>query len=142
MSSILAGSAIPLEYNVDLLQGVALNKGCYLGQELVARTHFRGVVRKRVIPIVVDSADSPGMHAALVGCDLYYGSERRPAGTIRGISGSYGVAHVRLEAAWDAIKTKQRLEARLEGETVSIEPVVPSWWPSDLRPPVKVHLFF
>jgi folate-binding protein YgfZ len=46
---------IPLECNLTLLRGVAFDKGCYLGQELVARTHFRGLVRKRVLPFVLGS---------------------------------------------------------------------------------------
>jgi transferase CAF17, mitochondrial len=45
------GNSIPLEYNAVLLNGVAFNKGCYLGQELVAKTHYTGVVRKRIMPI-------------------------------------------------------------------------------------------
>ena len=32
---------------------VSLSKGCYLGQELTARTHFRGATRKRIVPITV-----------------------------------------------------------------------------------------
>jgi folate-binding protein YgfZ len=137
-----AGSAIPLEYNLDLLQGVTLSKGCYLGQELVARTHYQGLVRKRVIPIIVDSADVPCKEAALVGCDVFYGNKTKPVGTIRGVCGIHGVAHVRLEAAWDAIKEGHRFEVRVEGEKLSIEPIAPRWWPSDLRPPVQVHLFY
>lgn len=45
--------SIPLEVNIDLLNGVSFNKGCYLGQELIARTHFKGQVRKRCLPFVV-----------------------------------------------------------------------------------------
>ena len=30
---------------------VCLDKGCYLGQELTARTYFRGVTRKRIMPV-------------------------------------------------------------------------------------------
>eukprot|EP00049_Salpingoeca_infusionum_P009031 m.149912 g.149912 ORF g.149912 m.149912 type:complete len:120 (+) comp14212_c0_seq1:213-572(+) len=30
---------------------VSWHKGCYIGQELMARTHHKGVVRKRIIPI-------------------------------------------------------------------------------------------
>ena len=44
--------ALPLESNLELLGGVSFAKGCYLGQELTARTHFRGVVRKRLVPVV------------------------------------------------------------------------------------------
>eukprot|EP00924_Labyrinthula_sp_SR-Ha-C_P004529 maker-scaffold_1-snap-gene-3.0-mRNA-1 protein AED:0.52 eAED:0.52 QI:0/0/0/0.5/1/1/2/0/329 len=41
----------PLEANFEYLNGVSFDKGCYTGQELVARTNFRGVVRKRLFPI-------------------------------------------------------------------------------------------
>ncbi|CAF1051511.1 unnamed protein product [Brachionus calyciflorus] len=44
------GSSIPLEYNIEFLNGVSFDKGCYLGQELVAKTHYTGVVRKRIMP--------------------------------------------------------------------------------------------
>ena len=44
------GEAIPLEYNLDALNGVSFSKGCYLGQELTAMTHFRGTIRKRLMP--------------------------------------------------------------------------------------------
>lgn len=39
----------PFECNIDLMNGINYDKGCYLGQEIVARTHFRGAVRKRVM---------------------------------------------------------------------------------------------
>ena len=45
---------MPLEYNLDALNGISYTKGCYVGQELVARTHNRGVVRKRLMPISID----------------------------------------------------------------------------------------
>ena len=33
--------SIPLESNLDLLNYISFNKGCYIGQELVARTKFK-----------------------------------------------------------------------------------------------------
>eukprot|EP01006_Ploeotia_vitrea_P023338 TRINITY_DN55776_c0_g1_i1.p1 TRINITY_DN55776_c0_g1~~TRINITY_DN55776_c0_g1_i1.p1 ORF type:complete len:432 (-),score=160.81 TRINITY_DN55776_c0_g1_i1:59-1234(-) len=46
--------AFPLESNLDWLNGVAFDKGCYLGQELTARTHFQGAIRKRLMPVHLD----------------------------------------------------------------------------------------
>ena len=39
---------LPLECNLHWLNAISLTKGCYVGQELVARTHFTGVIRKRI----------------------------------------------------------------------------------------------
>jgi len=48
-------SALPLESNTELLNGVHFHKGCYVGQELVARTHYSGLIRKRLFPFVMVS---------------------------------------------------------------------------------------
>ncbi|KAN0047963.1 hypothetical protein ACTA71_002352 [Dictyostelium dimigraforme] len=57
------GNIIPLEYNFDLLNGVDFHKGCYLGQELTSRTHFTGLIRKRIFPVVmkVQDVESPSV---------------------------------------------------------------------------------
>jgi folate-binding protein YgfZ len=34
--------------NLDLLHGISFNKGCYTGQEIIARAHFRGAVKRRL----------------------------------------------------------------------------------------------
>jgi folate-binding protein YgfZ len=51
--------AIPGEWNIAFLNGVSFTKGCYVGQELVARTHFRGLVRKRYVPVYFTAAGAP-----------------------------------------------------------------------------------
>lgn len=49
---------IPLECNLDLLGYICFKKGCYVGQELTARTKFKGLVRKRLVPFyVMDKVD-------------------------------------------------------------------------------------
>lgn len=49
---------IPLECNLERLEGVSFSKGCYIGQELTARTHFKGQVRKRLMPLLLQSEDA------------------------------------------------------------------------------------
>ncbi|KAJ1884784.1 ccr4 associated factor, partial [Kickxella alabastrina] len=44
--------SVPLECNMDYMHGVHFSKGCYVGQELTIRTHHRGVVRKRIVPVI------------------------------------------------------------------------------------------
>lgn len=46
--------ALLLENGFDELGGVDFNKGCYMGQELTARTKYRGLVRKRLLPVRFD----------------------------------------------------------------------------------------
>ena len=56
---VITGHAIPLEYNLDGLNAISFTKGCYVGQELIARSHFRGVVRKRLMPVNIAGGKSP-----------------------------------------------------------------------------------
>uniref|UniRef100_A0A914BUI8 Aminomethyltransferase folate-binding domain-containing protein n=1 Tax=Acrobeloides nanus TaxID=290746 RepID=A0A914BUI8_9BILA len=41
---------IPLNMNGDIMNGISFDKGCYVGQELIARSHHTGVIRRRVLP--------------------------------------------------------------------------------------------
>jgi folate-binding protein YgfZ len=50
-SDAVSGDSIALECNVEWLNGASFEKGCYLGQELMARAHFTGLVRKRLVPV-------------------------------------------------------------------------------------------
>jgi folate-binding protein YgfZ len=34
--------------NLDLLGGISFTKGCYTGQEIIARTHYRGAIKRRM----------------------------------------------------------------------------------------------
>ncbi|PNH12885.1 putative transferase CAF17, mitochondrial [Tetrabaena socialis] len=48
---IPVGQAAPLDFNLDQLAGVSYSKGCYVGQERNSFTHYRGVIRKRLMPV-------------------------------------------------------------------------------------------
>ena len=63
-------NAMPLEWNMDGLNAVSFTKGCYVGQELTARTKFRGIVRKRVVPIWIDDIANCG-DDLVVGAELH-----------------------------------------------------------------------
>jgi folate-binding protein YgfZ len=40
--------------NLDIVGGIALDKGCYTGQEIIARAHYRGQVKRRMYRFVSD----------------------------------------------------------------------------------------
>ena len=50
------GNAFPHETDMDQLNGVDFEKGCYIGQEVVSRMQHRGSVRTRVVPVVYAGA--------------------------------------------------------------------------------------
>ncbi|HSV29820.1 MAG TPA: folate-binding protein [Candidatus Omnitrophota bacterium] len=81
--------AILLENGFDELNGVDFQKGCYMGQELTARTKHRGLVRKRLMPVRIDGpVPEPGT-------PVIHGDAE--AGEMRSVSGSVGLALIRLE---------------------------------------------
>ena len=45
--------ALMLEAGLDRLGAVDFEKGCYVGQEVTARTHYRGLVKRRIVPVAV-----------------------------------------------------------------------------------------
>ncbi len=48
---MIKGRSFPLEYGMDSYDAISFDKGCYVGQELVARTKYRGTIRKRIYKI-------------------------------------------------------------------------------------------
>lgn len=42
---------LPFDMNLDYINGLSLDKGCYVGQELTIRTYNSGVIRKRIVPV-------------------------------------------------------------------------------------------
>ncbi len=47
---------IPQMLNLDLLGGIAFDKGCYVGQEIVARTHYLGRLKRRMARLYSEQA--------------------------------------------------------------------------------------
>lgn len=45
--------SVLLEGGFDELNGVSWSKGCYMGQELTARTRYRGLLKRRLVPVDV-----------------------------------------------------------------------------------------
>lgn len=50
---------VPQMVNMDLINGVSFSKGCYTGQEIVARMHYLGKLKKRCFKVCIDSEDKP-----------------------------------------------------------------------------------
>jgi len=87
---MIVDRAILLENGFEELGGVDFNKGCYIGQELTARTHFRGLIKKRLMPVAVEGVlPAPGT-------PIMQGE--REAGEMRSGLDGRGLALIRLAA--------------------------------------------
>lgn len=51
--------------NLDTLGGISFNKGCYTGQEIIARVHYRGAVKRRMVQVRLIEAPPPTPGAKL-----------------------------------------------------------------------------
>jgi folate-binding protein YgfZ len=51
---IIPNVSLPLEINLDLLGGISFEKGCFIGQEVNARVKWKGLVKKKYVPIIME----------------------------------------------------------------------------------------
>ena len=56
---------IPQMINLDLLGGISFKKGCYTGQEIVARTHYLGKLKRRMYRLHCAINETPPPAAAI-----------------------------------------------------------------------------
>ncbi len=61
---------VPQMTNLDLIGGVSFSKGCYPGQEIVARTHYRGKLKQRMYLARIDTANPPHAGDKVFSSDL------------------------------------------------------------------------
>ena len=108
------GRATLMECGFEALNGVDFEKGCYVGQELTARTKHRGLVRRRLAVVALDGPLPPAGTPILAG--------EREVGEIRsGLDGA-ALAVLRLERIAAATEAGTPLTA---GETRVIPPDSP-----------------
>jgi hypothetical protein len=102
---------ILLEAGFDELNGVDWQKGCYVGQELTARTKYRGLVKRRLMPVRIEGP--PPYPGAIVTAD------GREVGEMRSSRDGLGLALLRLEPVREG-KT-------LTADEATLVPVRPAW---------------
>ncbi|CAN9503483.1 unnamed protein product [Ophioblennius macclurei] len=114
------GVALPLESNLVYMSGISFSKGCYIGQELTARTHHTGVVRKRLMPVRLSAA------AELPGSAMLQTEAGKPAGKHRVVVGDVGLSLIRTAHSKETLTLQTS-----SGDVVKLNAIVPPWWPQD-----------
>lgn len=79
-----------LEAGFDELNGIDWQKGCYMGQELTARTKYRGLVKRRLLPVTL------GQSGLLPGAAIL--AKGQEVGTLRSVAGHQALAMLHLSA--------------------------------------------
>ncbi|XP_067148145.1 putative transferase CAF17, mitochondrial [Apteryx mantelli] len=114
------GVALPLESNLAYMNGISFTKGCYIGQELTARTHHMGVIRKRLLPVQF-SASLP-LQSIPEGAEILTESGKS-AGKFRAGGDELGIALLRLA------NINEPLCLNMPGDKVKLTATIPEWWP-------------
>ncbi|MHB1205787.1 MAG: CAF17-like 4Fe-4S cluster assembly/insertion protein YgfZ [Rhodospirillaceae bacterium] len=105
--------ALLLENGFAELHGVDFKKGCYIGQELTARTHYRALIKKRLMPVTI-AGGTPAPGAAITAAGI-------EAGELKSVRGDRGLALIKLDA-WRKVP-----DGVLEADGAKITPFVPAW---------------
>jgi tRNA-modifying protein YgfZ len=88
------GDTFVHDADLDWLNGVDFGKGCYPGQEVVARVHFRKSARKRILKVRFDGPPpAPGAEVKMGDINI---------GHIGSVAGAQGLAMLRLDRVEDA----------------------------------------
>jgi folate-binding protein YgfZ len=107
--------AFLLENGFDELNGIDWKKGCYMGQELTARTKYRGLVRKRLLPVEVEGPmPAPGTIVML---------GEKEAGEMRSGRAGQALALLRLEM----VENARRAGSKLTAGEAKIAAHIPDW---------------
>lgn len=101
-----------MESGFDELNGIDWQKGCYVGQEVTARTKYRGLVRRRLTPVTISDGSQAGQGLVL--------QDGRDVGDLRSCQDGVGLAMLKLEAL--------DTDAPMLCDGAVLTPARPVWW--------------
>jgi folate-binding protein YgfZ len=87
---LLVEKSVLLEGGFEELNGIDWNKGCYVGQEVTARTKYRGLTKRRLVPVRVEGA-LPAAGTPILAGD-------REVGEVRSALADRAIALLRIDA--------------------------------------------
>ncbi|MBL82116.1 MAG: hypothetical protein CMM80_06180 [Rhodospirillaceae bacterium] len=112
--------ALMLEAGLHLLGAIDFEKGCYVGQEVTARTHYRGLVKRRLLPVSTSGRLTSGQ--GLQRGDTDIGKIGSTANLPDG--GNIALASLRLDAVRDSLSGTAELTTD-NGQIISLH--IPDW---------------
>lgn len=107
------------EANLDFLNAISWTKGCYMGQEITARMHYRGLVKKRFLPIKLSVEKD-------IAADTNITRNGKTIGFIRRSYKGMAIGPIMLEAL------EQGTQCEIDG--IQAEIIIPSWLQEAVTP--------
>jgi len=119
------GDTFPHEADLDQLDGVDFEKGCYVGQEVVSRVEHRASARSRLVPVAFEDA------VPTSGLPVMAGDKQ--VGTLGSAAKGRGLAMLRLDRVADALAAGTQLTCG----GIALRVVKPDWatfaWPGEAQ---------
>jgi folate-binding protein YgfZ len=116
------GDAFPQDAAMDSLHGVAFEKGCYIGQEVVSRMRHRGTARRRVVALsAAGLLPEPGADVVAGGV---------PVGRLGSSANGRAIGIARLDRLRVALDAGQPVEVAGQEVAVSLPPWATYDWPA------------
>ncbi len=103
-----------LELRFDKLNGICWEKGCYMGQELTARTKYRANIKKKIYGIKIEGELDKNNN------EIYL--DQKIIGNVLVNNKCFGIAMIKINDE-DVLNTK----IKLRSGTADIYPIVPRW---------------
>ena len=119
---LIPDKSIPLECHLEKLGAIDWDKGCYMGQELTARTNYRGLVRKCLFPVKFTNRLSSGA--------IITDEHNKKVGEVFSVGNEHGIAMIRIAAC----------DSKLTSDSSTIEVIKPGWlrtWLSEKQAELK-----
>lgn len=108
---------IPQTVNLELIDGVSFTKGCYPGQEVVARSHYRGTVKRRM------ALGATALPAPAPGTDVYDAAQEggEPVGRVVDAAGAGEQAWLLFETTLAALPAGQLRVGAADGPAITLQ---------------------
>ena len=119
---------LPQEANFDALHGVSYDKGCYVGQETVARIHFRGHVNRTLRRLRIVGTATPPRGATLVTTEHGEGSSEPGSvvGDIRSVVRQSDDTVLAIGMVRRELEAPAVLQARWDDDTAEVHLLGPA----------------
>jgi folate-binding protein YgfZ len=114
---------VPQMINFESVSGVDFKKGCYPGQEIVARSQYRGAVKRRLQ--LAHTAPTPSaLELAKPGTELFHESDpSQPCGMVVLAASNLDRIDLQVECKLDALEAGEIHLGKSDGPVLKIDPL-------------------